>query len=132
MRKIDQRIIPPKIKPPPVLPFCLSPPHIPLNNECKAGWLEEIHNRRLLPFSRRRHSPGFAVKAAMQRHAPRAEKGWKPHRKWRMRPREEYPSRNKREPLQTGPWDWGTNTFTGACKAITLWGKRLYLSLKVA
>lgn len=43
MRKIDKCIISPKDqKPLPVLPFCLSPPHNPLNNECKAGWLEEI------------------------------------------------------------------------------------------
>lgn len=131
MRKTDKWILSPKDqKPPPALPFRLSPPHIPLNNECKADWLEEIHNRCLLPFSCRRHSPGFAWRllCSATPHAQRKDGSHAENEG--CAPGKIIQGGTKGSPLQTGPWDW--DTFTGACKATTLQAKRLYLSLKVA
>lgn len=65
----------------PILPCpSASPQPIPLStmNASQAGWKKftaTVHSRH----SCRRHILSFKAEAAMQHHAPHAEKGWKQH-----------------------------------------------------
>lgn len=95
----DQQPHPNSCPNPLLCPVSYPPPHIPLSamNTRQSG-LKKFTTTVHSCHSCWRHRPSFRACYAAPRPTHR-EKGWKPHWKWRMHPREESPHRNKREPL---------------------------------